>query len=60
MEQFIERELRERRTLQEVLADLLAKHHRTPASDARNALDRMIEGLKAEIALRSMAARAAG
>ena len=53
MNEFIERMLNERRTLQEALADLLIMHNRIPSNSQRSALDRMIEGLKAEIALRN-------
>jgi len=53
MEDFIEWTLRERRGLQEALADLLAKYDRIPPNDERNVLGRMIEGLIAEIAFRN-------
>jgi len=52
MEDFIEWTLRERRGLQEALADLLAKYDRIPPNDERNVLGR-IEGLIAEIAFRN-------
>jgi hypothetical protein len=38
------------------LADLLAKYYRIPPNNERRALERMIEDLKAEIALRKTAA----
>ena len=56
MDDFIERTLKERRTPQEALADLLAKYYRIPPNNERRALERMIEDLKAEIALRKTAA----
>ena len=51
MEDFIERTLRERRTLQQALVDLMEKYNRVAPGDNRSALARMIEGLRAEIAL---------
>ena len=57
-EDFIERTLRERRGLQEALADLLAKYDHFPPNEERNVLRRMIEGLKAEIAFRNARAMA--
>jgi hypothetical protein len=56
VEEFIDRMLKERRTLHEALADLLATHNRIPSNSQRSALRRMIEGLKAEIALRNATA----
>jgi hypothetical protein len=52
MEDFIERALRERRTLQGALADMLAKRDRIPSGQERSMLERMIELLKEEISLR--------
>jgi hypothetical protein len=56
MDDFIERTLKERRTPQEALADLLAKYYRIPPNNERRALERMIEDLKAEITLRKTTA----
>ena len=53
MEDFIERTLKERRALHEALADLLAKYNRIPSGCRPDELERMIDGLKAEIALRN-------
>ena len=55
MEDIIERTLRERRPLQQALADLLAKCSGIPPGNDRNALERMIEGLQEEIELRRRA-----
>ena len=52
IEDFIERTLRERRSLQGALADMMAKHDRIPSGQERSMLERMIEFLKQEIALR--------
>jgi len=52
MEDFIERTLRERRTLQGALADMLANCDRIPSGQERSMLERMIELLREEIALR--------
>ena len=52
MEDFIERTLRERRSLQHALADLVVKYDRIPSGSERSMLERMIEVLKDEIALR--------
>ena len=52
MEDFIERTLRERRSLQDALADMLAKSNRIASCTERSMLERMIEVLKDEIALR--------
>jgi len=52
MEDFIKRTLRERRTLQGALADMLAKCDRIPSGQERSMLERTIELLKEEIALR--------
>jgi hypothetical protein len=52
MEDFIERTLRERRSLQHALTDIVAKYGRIPSGGERSMLDRMIEVLKEEIALR--------
>ena len=58
MDDFIESMLKERRGLEEALADLIAKYNRIPPNNERRALERMIEGLKAEIAVRSILGRA--
>jgi hypothetical protein len=58
-DEFIERTLKERRSLQEALADFVAKYDRTPPNNERSALERMIEVIKAEIALRNAVARTA-
>jgi hypothetical protein len=49
---FIERTLRERRSLQHALTDLVAKYDRIPSGSERSMLERMITLLKEEIALR--------
>jgi hypothetical protein len=59
MEDFIERTLRERRSLHRALADMLAKYDRIASGTERSMLERMIEVLKAEIALRQATLRAA-
>ena len=58
-EDFIERTLRERRSLPDALTDMLAKYNRIPSGDERSMLERMIEVLKDEIALRQNGVRAA-
>lgn len=52
MEDFIERTLRERRSLQVALTDMLAKYDRIPSGNERSMLERMIVILRGEIALR--------
>jgi hypothetical protein len=52
MEDFIERTLRERLSLQGALADMMAKYDHIPCGSERSMLERMIEVLKDEIALR--------
>ena len=52
MEEFIERTLRERRSLEAALADILTKHARIPSGQERSLLEQMIAGLTHEIALR--------
>ena len=52
MEDFIERTLRERRSLQNALSDIVAKYSRIPAGIERSMLERMIEALQDEIAFR--------
>jgi hypothetical protein len=52
MEDFIERTLRERRNLQDALADIVAKNNRLPSGNERTIMERMIEVLKDEIAVR--------
>ena len=59
MEDFIERTLRERRSLQDALTDMLAKSTRIPFGIERSTLERMIEVLKDEIALRQNTLRIA-
>jgi hypothetical protein len=58
-EDFIERTLRERRSLPDALTDMLAKYNRIPSGNERSMLERMIEILKDEIALRQNGVRAA-
>jgi hypothetical protein len=55
MEDFIERTLKERRSLNTALADILAKYILMPAGNERSTLERMIDGLKAEIEFREAA-----
>ena len=52
MEDFIERTLRERRSLEAALADILTKHTDIPSGQERNLLERMIAVLTSEIVLR--------
>jgi hypothetical protein len=52
MEDFVERTLRERRSLQAALADLVGKYDRIPSGGERSMLEQMIEVLREEIALR--------
>ena len=52
MEEFIERTLRERRSLEAALADILTKHAGIPSGQERNLLERMIAVLAHEIVLR--------
>jgi hypothetical protein len=52
MEEFIERTLRERRSLEAALADILTKHARIPSGQERTLLEQMISVLTYEIALR--------
>ena len=52
MEDFIERTLRERRSLQDALAEMVTRYNRIPSGTERNMLERMIAVLKDEIALR--------
>jgi len=51
MEDFIERTLRERRSLQHALADLVVKYDRITSGSERSVLERMIELLREEIVL---------
>jgi len=46
------RTLKECRSLQQALADLMAKYRSLPPNNERSALERMIDGLEAEIAVR--------
>ena len=55
MDNFIERTLKERRTLNAALADLLAKYILIPPGMDRRTLERMIDGLRAQIAFRKPA-----
>jgi len=52
MEEVIERTLRERRSLEAALADILTKHARIPSGQERSLLEQMISVLTHEIALR--------
>jgi hypothetical protein len=52
MDDFVERMLKDRRTLHQALVDVAAKYDRIPRSKQRSMLERMIEGLNHEIALR--------
>ena len=52
MDDFVERMLNARRTLDQALTDIVAKCHRIPRSKERCLLERMIEVLKDEISLR--------
>ena len=53
MEDFIERTLRERRSLEAALADISAKHERIPSGQERGLLEQMISVLRNEIALKN-------
>ena len=53
MDDFIERTLKERRALEEVLAHLLTKYKRALLDKQRTELGRMIQSLETEIALRN-------
>ena len=55
MDNFIERTLKERLTLNAALADLLAKYILIPPGNERSTLERMIDGLRTEIAFRNTA-----
>ena len=57
MDDFIDRTLKERRTLNAALADIVAKYIVLPPGPERSTLERMIDGLRAEIALRAAKAR---
>ena len=52
-EDFIERTLRERRSLHDVLADISGKHARIPSGTEKRMLERMITVLEHEITLRT-------
>jgi hypothetical protein len=52
MEDFIERTLRQRRSLQDALADMVTRYNRIPSGTERNMSERMIAVLKNEIAVR--------
>ena len=50
MDEFVDGMLRDRRTLHQALADIVAKYNRVPRSKHRSMLARMIEVLDEEIA----------
>ena len=52
MDDFIDTTLKERRSLEDALGDISAKYNRFPLNKRPKDLERMIEGLKAEIAVR--------
>ena len=52
MDEFVDRMLRDRRTLHQALTDISAKYWRIPRSKERSMLERMIVVLTDEIALR--------
>jgi hypothetical protein len=52
MDEFVDGMLRDRRTLHQALADIVAKYNRVPRSKHRSMLARMIEVLDEEIAER--------
>ena len=52
MDEFVDRMLRDRRTLHQALADTKAKYNRVPRGKNRGMLERMIEVLNDEIAVR--------
>jgi hypothetical protein len=52
MDEFVDRMLRDRRTLNQALADIVAKYRRVPRGRDRSMLERMIEVLNDEIAIR--------
>ena len=52
MDDFLERTLRERRSLEAALADILTKHARIPSGQERTLLEKMISVLTHEIVLR--------
>ena len=52
MDEFVDRMLRDRRTLHQALIDISAKYNRIPPGGERSMLERMIEVLQGEIALR--------
>jgi hypothetical protein len=52
MDEFVDRMLRDRRTLHQALAEMVAKSDRIPRGKERSMLERMIEVLRDEITLR--------
>jgi hypothetical protein len=52
MDEFVDRMLRDRRTLHQALADIVAKYSLVPRGQHRSMLERMIEVLDEEIAER--------
>jgi hypothetical protein len=52
LDEFVDRMLRDRRTLDQALAEIVAKSDRIPRGKERSMLERMIEVLRDEIALR--------
>lgn len=52
MDDFVERLLNARRPLDQALTDIVAKYNRVPRGKERSMLERMIEVLNDEIALR--------
>ena len=52
MDEFVDRMLRDRRTLDQALIDISARYRRIPLGKERSMLERMIEVLNDEIALR--------
>jgi hypothetical protein len=55
MAEFIEAALNERRSLEKALAEITARHERTPPGQTRDGLARMIHQIEAEIARRKAA-----
>jgi hypothetical protein len=52
MDEFVDRMLKRRRTLHQALTEIAAKYNRVPRGKERSMLERMIQGLHAEIASR--------
>ena len=55
MNEFIETALNERRSLEQALAEIAAKHGRTPPGERRDGLARMIQLMQVEMARRKAA-----